>query len=657
MASITQVLASPPPSTVSEALQQWPERSTYTPSPQDWRDEFFYFLLPDRFSDGGEAARPLLTHDLSTGPGIQAIQHLRGPAWNWQAWQESGKNRFQGGTIAGIHSKLGYLKSLGVTTLWIAPLFRQRADGDTYHGYGIQHFFDIDPSFGTRKDLVDLVDAAHLHGMRIILDVIINHSGSNWLYDPRTGDAEKPPYLPQSSYTFMHPRSGTTGAAVPPGQPLTGHDFVLPKDLWGESSYVRAGKGSLGAGDIEDPQAEHKRTDFEDLRKFQLDHQDTFTSLLVAFHYWIALCDVDGFRIDTVKHLTFDQARNFCNGIKEYAETLGKDRFFLVAEVAGGDPIQERFLKTTGRNLDACLDIGEQRLALWDVVKGGRNASDYFAGYDRSGKGMGSHRTWGSQHLSVLDDHDHVFGSHKLRFACDAPNRQAALPGIALQLLGLGIPCLYYGTEQGLASGAEPSERQWVPEWSTHDVLLREAMFGPDHPRKQGTGRTPGASGMDASKPGFGPHGTVGHHVFNPQHPLYVKTALLAEVRRRFHPLRRGRQYQREISFLTLPFGLHGPGQLIAWSRIFDDQEVLVVVNPHGYDVRSGRVATDPRLSVGGMRVVQSTGAGSPFTHGVRLAPITAFGWTYVDLTALGGIAPGDVVVLANNAAWEAARP
>ena len=63
-----------------------------------------------------------------------------------------------------------------------------------------------------------------------------------------------------------------------------------------------------------------------------------------CYKYWIALTDCDGFRIDTLKHVTFEQARNFCGTIKEFAANLGKQNFFLVGEVAGGDFAADRYL-------------------------------------------------------------------------------------------------------------------------------------------------------------------------------------------------------------------------------------------------------------------------------------------------------------------------
>lgn len=138
-------------------------------SPATWRDQILYFLMPDRFSDAQENQRPLFDR---TNPGQYKTKDKR-------TWMEGGK-KFQGGTLKGIESKLDYLKGLGVTTLWVGPIWKQRKDLETYHGYGIQNFLDIDPRFGTRQDLRDLVDAAHDREMYVLLDIIYNHSGNNW---------------------------------------------------------------------------------------------------------------------------------------------------------------------------------------------------------------------------------------------------------------------------------------------------------------------------------------------------------------------------------------------------------------------------------------------------------------------------------------------
>jgi glycosidase len=654
MSTIAEILASPPPRSLGEALAAWPEKEQYHPSPPDWRDEIFYFLLPDRFSNGREQNGRLLDVDLTTAAGIAKIRGLRGAGWRWDQWQASGADRFQGGTLKGVRSKLDYLTKLGVTTLWIAPVFRQRVEENTYHGYGIQDFLDVDLRFGTRAELVELVKDAHARKMRVVLDVIFNHSGCNWLYDQAAGNIFQPPYVaPVGSYSPIWNRNGYGSSITDSNQSLGRDDSVWPEDLQGSGRYLRAGSGSLGAGDINDDNAEHKRTDFCSLRKFNLFADATLNALVLIYHYWIALADVDGFRIDTFKHVTLEQARNFCNAVKEYAEDLGKDDFFLVAEVAGGNSAEDRYLNITGRNLNACLDIGEQREITCNTAKGLQAGSDFFGGFNYYDQGMGSHRNWGSRHLSISNDHDHVFGA-KVRFAADSSNDHQAAAIAGLQLFTLGIPCLYYGTEQGLAGGAEADQRQYLSNWGGHDCLLREAMFGPEHPRAAGW---PGAQGnIDAQATGFGPHGTAGWHVFNPKHPVYMRIAELAHIRRIFKPLRRGRQYQRQVSFLGYPFAYPGHGQIIAWSRIFDDQEVLVVINPHGTEARGARIVIDRRLSAEGMQIAANTdpAAHATMQAGARITVASAGGWNYVSLDQrlLG---PSEVMVLANRSAvWAA---
>src|SRR5262245_823206 len=105
----------------------------YHPSPSDWRDEVLYFLLRDRFSDGAEDSRPL--RDRNTRAAARPTP-AGATTWRWDRWARSGADRWQGGTIRGITSKLNYLKQLGVTAIWVGPVFKQRGHLDTYHGYG-----------------------------------------------------------------------------------------------------------------------------------------------------------------------------------------------------------------------------------------------------------------------------------------------------------------------------------------------------------------------------------------------------------------------------------------------------------------------------------------------------------------------------------------
>ncbi|MGZ8308530.1 MAG: hypothetical protein ACXWU0_01660 [Rhodoplanes sp.] len=206
-------------------------------------------------------------------------------------------------------------------------------------------------------------------------------------------------------------------------------------------------------------------------------------------------------------------------------------------------------------------------LTLHDVAKGLSQPKNYSAGFDPGDAEMGSHRNLGQRHVSILDDHDHVFGA-KIRFSSEAASDHQVVAGVALQLLTLGIPCIYYGTEQSFA-GPEESERIYLPSWrgsSNHaDRYLREAMFGPLHPRKSGLASLDPTNSLDSTLPGFGPFGTAGAHCFDPAFAAFRRIAALAALRKQFPVLRQGRQYQRPFSLFGGPFSEHGPGELVAW--------------------------------------------------------------------------------------------
>jgi glycosidase len=611
-----------------EVLSRAAAAVAYTPSPSDWRNEVLYFLLPDRFSDGQEATRRLLSRDEIRG--LRAGQSR--PGWSWQDWAESGK-RWQGGTLQGIRGRLDYLQGLGVTAIWIGPVFKQRARLDTYHGYGIQDFLDVDARFGDRGDLIDLVAAAHARQMRVILDIIVNHSGDNWAYVPPGRPLEEgrnePPYRPWPSFYGDPGNEATRGwqlawrneqhvAFTTDGNNLQDrHQGVWPRELQGLWPYTRAGRGDLGAGDIEDPHAEHKRTDFLVLKDFALDVGDTLSNLVSCYQYWIALTDIDGFRIDTVKHMSLEEARNFCGAIREFADTLGKQNFLLVGEIAGGDRFQDFVLDNLAvlqRNLSAALDIGNARLNLTAAAKSDAPGATYLASFDEASQGFESHRALGNRHVSILDDHDHVFGQ-KIRFSAQLPDDSPVkdyhvAAATAFQLFTLGIPCIYYGTEQAFAGPAQSQLRYlqaegWNASQNWADRYLREAMFGPEHPRAHhDQPLQTQISAQDELLPGFGPFGTAGGHCFDTDSPSFVRIAALCAARAGHQVLRVGRQYPRQLRLPHTWFVMPAAGELVAWSRILNAHEAVVVVNPNPQESRGGDVVIAAELSPPGTEYV-----------------------------------------------------
>jgi glycosidase len=544
-------------------------RGRVFPSPFNWRDQFLYQLLPDRFSDGQEAQRPL----------GDRTQRDRYHAPNKASWMAAG-NKFNGGTLKGIESKLDYLQGLGVTTLWLNPPWKQRIDLQTYHGYGIQNFLDVDPRFGTRQDLRDLVDAAHDRGLYVILDVIYNHSGSNWFYRDEVDGSPKAimPYRFQPPYP-IHGWRSHTGESIQQINLID--DGVFPEEFQNLEWYNRAGMIAHWEPesweDPMNPYVEFRRGDFFELRDFNLENDAVIAAIAQTYQYWIALSDCDGYRVDAVKHVSPLSSRKFCDAIHGYAQSIGKDNFLLVGELTD-DSMTRGYLDIFGRNLDAVLDIMAAPSRLSAMVKGLAQPTEFFCLYDESNL-AGSQRQLGNYHVAVLDDHDMSSRPGKHRFAANSeqlPNLEVqAAHAVGVMLTMPGIPSIYYGTEQAFDGSESRHDYSIEPQREFADRYIREAMFG---------GK-------------FGAFETEGCHFFDQNHPTYLRIAAIARIRNRpdsiGKTLRRGHHYPRETSFCGFPFSIPGAGELVAWSQMLYVTEVLMALNTHGLEPRGALVTVD----------------------------------------------------------------
>jgi len=560
-----------PARTLSEADLH--PRGRVFPSPVSWCDQILYQLLPDRFSDGREAQRPMFDR---TNPEQFRASHKA-------AWMAAG-NKFNGGTLKGIESKLNYLQNLGVTTLWVNPPWKQRIDLQTYHGYGIQNFLDIDPRFGTRQDLRDLVDAAHDRGMYVILDVIYNHSGSNWFYRDEVDGSPKEtmPYRFSPPYP-IHGWRSAQGNSIP--EPVSIDDGVLPVEFQNLDWYNRAGMitdwEAKGWEDPMHPFVEFRKGDFFELRDFNLEREDVIAALARVYQYWIALSDCDGFRVDAVKHVSPLASRKFCDAIHGFAQSIGKDNFLLVGELTD-DSMVRGYLDIFGRNLDAVLDIVVASNRLSAVVKGLAHPGEFFGLYNDKTL-AGSQRQLGVYHVSVLDDHDMSSRPRKERFAAHSdqmPHRyEQVAHAVGMMLTMPGIPSIYYGTEQAFDGSQDYHDYGLEPEHAYIDRYIRECMFG---------GK-------------FGAFGTEGCHFFNPDHPTYIRIAAIARIRNGQDSigktLRRGHHYLRETSFYDRSFAVPPAGEVIAWSQVLYTTEVFMALNTHGLQQRGAFVTVDRSLN------------------------------------------------------------
>jgi glycosidase len=547
-------------------------RRTFKPSPAAWEDQVLYFLLVDRFSDGKEkdGYRDNDNQPVYTGNTPRYRPEDAGRI-DYDTWFRSGGG-WQGGTLKGLRSKLGYLRRLGVTALWISPVFRQVAFEPTYHGYGIQNFLDVDPHFGTRAEFRDFVQAAHDQGMYVILDIIAHHTGNVIRYTPD----RHPTHDPASGQVFNDPRWDGKPYAVQgfndrDGRPTIPFESanhnkldaawpdgaIWPREFQRPDAFLR--KGHIANWDYFPEYIEGDMWDLKTLDiwvKWAGQHRQASTAmacLCIVYCFWIAYADVDGFRIDAAKHMGTETLRGFCDVIREFAQSIGKENFLLSGEVSGGRELAWETVEKTG--LDAALGIEDIPGKLERMVTGHGDPAEYFSIFrnweldDPAG-----HRWVRNQVVTLVDDHDQVRkGQDKWRFCGDSRFRDLAFNVIAAQLTTMGIPCIYYGAEQGFDSGGR---------LSGSDLVLRENMFG---------GR-------------FGGLCTQGRHFFNEDGELYRALAALIDLRSKLQPLRRGRQVLHQISGDGAAFGLpHRIGDrmrsLVPWSRLFIDQEVLVALN------------------------------------------------------------------------------
>lgn len=524
------------------------EIPTPFPSPEDWRDKTIYFMLVDRFNN----------------PRAQ-------PRFSWDG--EHGV--FQGGTFDGIRQQLDYLQEMGVGALWLSPVLKNCQYRESYHGYGIQDFLAVDPRFASdpqnaEQELRDLIDEAHARGIHVIFDIVLNHGGDVFEYECRDGDGlcrdtgGSEASRSDQPYTILwrdetgHGRPDWTEAPESPSADAA----VWPRELRRNVLFRRQGVGDEAGGDF--ASLKELVTDFHEVQRERGLYYPARDTLIRACQYLIARYDVDGFRVDTLKYIEPDFARIFGNAIREYALSIGKKHFFTFGEVYDNE---EKIAHFIGRNamepgdligVDAALDF-PLFYRLPSVAKGLAAPAEVIAVFEHRKqvhRGILSAHSEASQYfVTFLDNHDQY-----QRFYYRDPNNphqfdDQVTVGIGCLFSLQGIPCLYYGTEQGLHRAGGTLE------------AVREALWG---------------------KP----------NAFDGEHPFYRAIQRLAEVRRRQPALRYGRQYFRPLSGDGVHFGVSQfPSGILAFSRILQDDEVIVLANTNTQNSWTGEVIVDFALN------------------------------------------------------------
>jgi glycosidase len=525
------------------------------PSPADWRDQVIYFIMVDRFNNPDSKPEHVPYDDPSYG-------------------------LYQGGSFAGVREQLGYIKDLGAGTIWLSPVLKNLPwDSGSYHGYGIHDFLRAEPRFAkdpTKADdeLRALVDAAHAAGLYVIFDIVLNHTGDVFAYN----GSPQAPFSPIAMTVQWRDEQGeaTSSDADIAMIPNPSTDaLVWPSELQENMYFRRQG--------LSDPNGDDRIGDFDSLKQMMTADRDVQRFLIRAYQYVIARYDADGFRIDTIRYLQNNLAQVFGNSVREYAMSIGKKNFFTFGEVLDADP-ETDIAKFTGRDtrmggdinslvgVDAALDY-PLYYVLTDSVKGIRAPSVISAMYNRRKTIeqfiLSSHGDASRYFVSFLDNHD-----TKKRFRWVQPGNEnfyddQLTMGIACLYCLPGIPCIYYGTEQGLHGFSANG---------TEDPAVREALWGifPDFPQST-------------------------HFYTEMQKVIAVRNAEAA--------LRYGRFYFRQVSGDGFHFGISNiPGGILAWSRILNDAELLIVANSNISQTLSVDVILEKTLSSPGqnMRVLYS---------------------------------------------------
>ncbi|SFD91736.1 alpha-amylase family glycosyl hydrolase [Spirosoma endophyticum] len=587
----------------------------YHPSPVAWEDHVFYFLLIDRFSDNNEAGyMDIAGITVTTGSSSvftpadsrNAIQNKADAA----EWRAAG-GKYVGGNLKGLTSKIGYLKRMGITAIWVSPVLKQVHFQETYHGYGIQDFLQVNPQFGTDQDFKDLVKIAHDHGIYVILDIILNHVGDIFSYDPTRQpnyqtDSHFDPRWDRNPYPVLGFNDPAGNPTIPfvrtdPANPAGFPDqngAIWPVEFQNPGYYTQ--KGRITNFDY-DP--EFREGDFFDLKDVNHGAGDVDTylpsqalqDLAEVYKYWIAFADIDGFRIDTVKHMDLGATRFFTSAMHEFAQSIGKDNLLLTGEITGGREFAFNTMQLTG--LNAALGIADIPGKLEFLVKGVSDPNEYFSLFRNSELiGKGTHTWFRNKVVTFFNDHDQVGRDPKERFCANPSHAKLVLNALALNVATLGIPCIYYGTEQRFNGhgGGDGGDR-----------YIREAMFGGS----------------------FGSYESEGVHFFDEDSPVYQELAKIIQFRKDNAALRRGRQYLRPISGDGQHFGLPTllGGQIhsiVPWSRILSETEILLAINTDPDNAKTAWVTVDNSLHKQGnvLTCLYSTDPGQIGTQ-VQLEP------------------------------------
>jgi pullulanase-type alpha-1,6-glucosidase len=473
--------ATPPTPPSDAALAAQPARH------DDTREQF-YFVMPDRFANGdtGNDKGGLTGSRLSTG------------------YDPTDKGFYQGGDLRGLTKRLDYIKGLGTTAIWMAPIFKNKPVQGTganasagYHGYWITDFTQVDPHFGTDKDLKTLISEAHAKGMKVFFDVITNHTADVVDYEEKSSDYLSKgafPYLTKDGRPFddADHADGTkefpaVSSASFPYTPKVTSDSKVPAWLNDPTMYHNRGDSTY-AGEST------TYGDFSGLDDLWTERPEVVHGMEKIYERWVKDFAVDGFRIDTVKHVDMPFWTQWATALDRYAAAHGRKNFFMFGEVYSADTSITSPYVTQGR-LDATLDFPFQDAARAYASQGGsaqRLASVFGDDYTYTTDKANAY-----EQVTFLGNHDMGRIGYFLKQddpkATDAEILKKDELANELMFLSRGNPVVYYGDEQGFTgSGGDKDARQTMFASKVADYLDDDEI---------GTDRTHASDSYDPSAP------------------------------------------------------------------------------------------------------------------------------------------------------------
>ncbi|UYV15553.1 alpha-amylase family glycosyl hydrolase [Porphyrobacter sp. ULC335] len=486
-------------------------------------DEIIYFVLPDRFENG----------DTSNDRG-----GLKGGAFD-HGFDPTHKGFYHGGDLKGLTAKLDYIQNMGVTAIWFAPIFKNKPvqgrpgeESAGYHGYWVTDFTSVDPHFGSNAEFKAFVDAAHRRGMKVYMDIITNHTAD--VIDYAEGLDSGYAYRAKGDYPFSR-RGGTDGKAINPG--FAGDDNPDPAN-WARltdpsfayTPVVREAERNVKVPAwLNDVTLYHNRGnshwigessvygDFSGLDDLATEHPRVVSGMIDIFGAWIDDYGIDGFRIDTAKHVNPEFWQAFVPAMQARAKAKGIDHFHIFGEIAYEEPTATLAAQVMAESgLPYALDMGFAKAA--QLVVSGKASPRLMAEFLQQDAIYPGGAKTALGLPTFLGNHDFGRFSMFVRSMSGSDDEATLLArvklGHAMMFLLRGVPTVYYGDEQGFISDG-------------NDQLAREDML----PSKVAAYNDNNLVGSSAS---------TAQSNFDPAHPLYRLVTELAAARSASPALRRG---------------------------------------------------------------------------------------------------------------------